>query len=224
MQEELRIIYKYKSIEECADIWIAICSVLKQENLLSEKYEIDDRGFKTIDKIAKILNDETNFGIEDQLFSFSFGGVAAAKLQQLIISLEQNIQINWDIWIEKLSKYGKFTYAWKYNANFSYWQNNDSIDSYKRHGLSYEHLPIKPSGQSLPFPQIVIDTSQNPGRQIFRTGYVEAVGSTMWLGDGFFELIGDQSRSCQKGQLDGGYRNKIRNNEDKVTRRVFHPG
>jgi len=35
-----------------------------------------------------------------------------------------------------------------------------------------------------------IDISSNPGRRIYKTGYVESVASTMWLSDTFFELTG----------------------------------
>ena len=49
---------------------------------------------------------------------------------------------------------------------------------------------MKGSGVPLPLPQIVIDTSKNAGRECLKTGYVEAVGSTMWLGNEFFSLTG----------------------------------
>lgn len=189
MQEELRIIYQYKSIE-CVDIWIALCSILKQESLLSERYDIDEIESQTINKIEKTLRKETNFGIKDQLFSFSFGAVGNARLQQLIITQEKVMELNWDIWIEKLSNYGIFIYAWKFDGNYSYWQSERQIDSFQICNVPYEHLPMKPSGDPLPFAQIVIDTSKNPGRNVFRTGYVEAVGSTMWLSNEFFSLTG----------------------------------
>lgn len=35
-----------------------------------------------------------------------------------------------------------------------------------------------------------IDTSRNPGRNVLRQGYIEAIGSTMWLGNLFWERVG----------------------------------
>lgn len=190
MKEELRIIYQYESLEECADIWISLCSILQQENLLSERYDIDEIEFQPINEVEKILRKETNFSINDQRFSFSYGAVWAGKLHQLIIAQQQSEKVNWDVWIEKLSNNGLFVNAWKFDNDYIYWQNNKNIESYKWNRKSYEHLPMKPSGDPLPFAQTVIDTSKNPGRNVFRTGYVEAVGSTMWLGDEFFSLTG----------------------------------
>ena len=47
-----------------------LCSILKEEGLLSEKYRIIDK-LKTIDQIEKALSKGESFIIEDQLFSFS---------------------------------------------------------------------------------------------------------------------------------------------------------
>lgn len=145
---------------------------------------------KSVSKIEKILRTRTRFRINDQLFSFSLGSVGGDKIQQLIINQEQKVKVNWDFWIRQLSVFGIFVYAWKYDDDFSFWQNNNSIDSYKRHEKLYGHLPMKQSGQPFPCEQIIIDTSKNPGRNIFKQGYVEAVGSTMWLGNEFFPLTG----------------------------------
>jgi hypothetical protein len=41
-----------------------------------------------------------------------------------------------------------------------------------------------------PLEQMIIDTSNNPGRRIIRMGYVEAVGSPIWLGRQFWERTG----------------------------------
>ena len=85
-QKELRIIYKYEPKIETVDLWIVLCSLLKKEGLLSEKYEADDEGPKTINQIEKILRNKTYFGIDNHLFSFSFSSPWVGKLQQLIIT------------------------------------------------------------------------------------------------------------------------------------------
>ena len=44
----------------------------------------------------------------------------------------------------------------------------------------------------LPFPleQQIIDISNNPGRWELKQGYIESVGSTMWLGEQFWNKTG----------------------------------
>lgn len=187
--EKLRIIYRYKSIVEYVDLWIALCSVLTEEGLLSEKYKIVDK-LRTINQIEKALDKGESFIIEDENFSFSLGSIGGNKIQQLIINQEKKVKVNWDLWIKGLSNLGVFVYAWQMDREFFFWQNEEDLESYTSRKKPYEHLPTKESGDPLPLPQIIIDTSKNPGRNIFKIGYVEAVGSTMWLGDEFFSLTG----------------------------------
>jgi len=37
-----------------------------------------------------------------------------------------------------------------------------------------------------------IDVSKNPGRWLFKSGFIEAVGSKMWFGRLFWKCIGDR--------------------------------
>ena len=46
-----------------------------------------------------------------------------------------------------------------------------------------------------PLEKMIIDTSNNPGRRIIRMGYVEAIGSPMWLGRQFWERTGADKKS-----------------------------
>lgn len=196
-EEKLRLIYEYEPKIEIIDLWISICEILKQEDLLSETYEIDDDEPKTISEIEKNLRGRTRFRINDQLFSFSLGSVRGDRIQQLIINQEQKVKVNWDLWVRRLSNFGVFVYGWRMDREFFFWQNEEDIESYQRREKPYEHLPMKHSGDPLPLPQIVIDTSKNPGRNIFKQGYVEAVGSTMWLGDEFFPLTGTNKEAVK---------------------------
>ena len=49
---------------------------------------------------------------------------------------------------------------------------------------------MKSNGLPYPLEQKIIDVSANPGRRMFREGYIEAVGATMWLGPVFWPLTG----------------------------------
>lgn len=195
-QEKLRMIYKYKPKIEYASLWINLCSILKEEGLLSKKYEIIDK-LRTVDQIEVLLSKGESFIIEDEIFSFSCSSPFAGKLQQLIITKKTNMQRHWDKWVKKLSEGNIFVYAWRYDTEYIFWQNDTQIDTYQLMGKPYGHLPTRASGMPLPCAQIEIDTSRNPGRNVFKTGYVEAVGSTMWLGEDFFALTGANKEAIE---------------------------
>ena len=98
-EEELRIIYKYKSIVEYVDLWNALCRMLKEEDLLSEKYEIVDK-YRTVSQVEKALGKGESFIIEDKNFSFFLGSIFGRKIQQLIIEQKQSAKVNWDFWLK----------------------------------------------------------------------------------------------------------------------------
>lgn len=46
-----------------------------------------------------------------------------------------------------------------------------------------------------PLEDMIVDTSENPGRRVLRVGYVEAVGHLMWLGPGYFDRVNRVTRT-----------------------------
>jgi hypothetical protein len=52
-------------------------------------------------------------------------------------------------------------------------------------------LKLKSNGQPYPSERVIVDTSENPGRWEFRQGYIEAIGSPMWIGENLWRPIGD---------------------------------
>jgi hypothetical protein len=83
-----------------------------------------------------------------------------------------------------------FRQARLFDADYDHWQNAEDPLEYTTLGRPYKHLPMKSNGLPPPLEQTVIDTSANPGRRTLRQGYVEAVGSLMWLGASFWALTG----------------------------------
>jgi hypothetical protein len=79
--------------------------------------------------------------------------------------------------------------GWLADAEYSYWQNAQDPLQYRAAGRDFEHLPRKSNGLPYPLEQSIIDVSSNPGRRILRHGYIETVGSVMWLGQAFWELV-----------------------------------
>ncbi|MCD0501333.1 hypothetical protein LP085_31125 [Achromobacter sp. MY14] len=83
-----------------------------------------------------------------------------------------------------------FVQAWIYDVEYDYWQNAKDPMEYERLGRSYVDLPKKSNGLPAPLEQLEIDTSDNPGRVELRSGYVEAIGRVMWLGELFWSRVG----------------------------------
>ena len=109
------------------------------------------------------------------------------------------IQADWGLldaerWITEVAAEVPITQAWVVNTEYDYWQNAEDPLEYISRGISIERLPKRSNGLPLPLEQTVIDISKNPGRRILRKGYVEAVGSPMWFGPGFWRLAGENRR------------------------------
>src|SRR5690606_3246620 len=77
-----------------------------------------------------------------------------------------------------------------YDVEYDYWQNAKDPLQYEAVGRDYSHLPMRSNGLPPPVERMEIDTSENPGRWIFREGYIEAVGSVMWLVEPFWDYVG----------------------------------
>lgn len=93
-------------------------------------------------------------------------------------------------WVRPLSELREFRASRVYDDEYEFWQNAADPIQYKGSGRSYAGLPMKSNGLPYSVEQMVIDTSANPGRRIFRQGYVEAIGAIMWLGEQFWSLTG----------------------------------
>ncbi|MDR6236880.1 hypothetical protein [Pseudomonas oryzihabitans] len=83
-----------------------------------------------------------------------------------------------------------FVHAWVYDVEYDFWQNATDPLEYEAVGRSFSSFPMKDNGLPPPLGQMEIDISNNPGRNVFRQGYIEAIGSTMWLGDLFWGRVG----------------------------------
>jgi len=97
---------------------------------------------------------------------------------------------SWDVWVEPfLSKEG-FVQASIYDTEYDRWQNAESLQLYEFAGRDYSHLPLIPKDVPSPVHTMMVEISRNPGRWSLEQGYVEAIGSVMWLSDIFFERVG----------------------------------
>lgn len=92
--------------------------------------------------------------------------------------------------------------GWYADYEYHYWQNAEDFLEYRAAGRSVDGLPTKRRDLPPPLNDLIIDTSNNPGRSILRNGFVEVVASTMWLSDKFWKLAGtDRDRAVNADWL-----------------------
>jgi hypothetical protein len=125
------------------------------------------------------------FAIQGQGLQFDLSSIKNFEICSLCVEITQPTQIVWNDWVLGLVK-ETFILAWLADVDYDYWQNAHDPLQYAAQGRSCDGLPMISNGLPPPLVQAVVDISRNPGRRILRVGFIEAVGSTMWLGDKFW--------------------------------------
>jgi hypothetical protein len=146
---------------------------------------------KQID-LSEVRNtlEKPHFNIVGHGFEFSHGAIRNQRLIRFSIQASIPLRISWDEWMAIIASQEDFVMGWAVNSEYDHWQNAKDPLQYTAVGKPYEHLSIKSNGLPYPLEQKEIDTSANPGRWSFYQGYMEAVGSVMWLGEPFWQLSG----------------------------------
>lgn len=129
--------------------------------------------------------------------SFRFGHVTALK--HSFISIEEvsaGASVSWADWVKPFLAENSFVQAWISDVEYDYWQNAKDPLQYEAMGRSYSHLATRSNGLPPPLEQVEIDISGNPGRWSLRSGYVEAIGSTMWFGSPFWKYVGEDRKDA----------------------------
>ena len=99
-----------------------------------------------------------------------------------------------------------FIQAWISDVEYDFWQNAADPLEYEGSGRSYSALPMRSNGLPPPLDKREIDTSGNPGRILHKQGYIEAVGSTMWLGKLLWSRLGVDKLACIPLMESHGYK------------------
>lgn len=191
MTEELTLVFAHKSVNAAA-AWVLIFDQLAQNNQLEKSYRL--AGHETVaEELHQALGNDVGgyFNIEGDLYAFDLTIVTTFAHDAIRISAKQGT--DWDGWVDALKSAGEFVQAYVVDVEFDYWQNATDPLQYTGKNMPYEHLPMISNGLPPPLNRSVIDTSSNPGRRVLRKGYIEAVGSPMWLSDKFFDLTGADS-------------------------------
>ena len=151
-------------------------------------------GRKTISLAAlrKRVETKGTWGhLETVGLSLQYG--VAGSYDHCFVSIREkvaNAAGDWDTWATPFVSLDGFVEGWVADVEYNHWQNaNDPIE-YEAAGRDFSLLPMKSNGLPPPLEQMEIDTSRNPGRWVLRSGYVEAIGTTMWLSELFWRRIG----------------------------------
>jgi hypothetical protein len=124
-------------------------------------------------------------------------GVAASYDHCFALIREKvaNAAGDWDMWANPFVGLPGFVEGWVVDVDYNHWQNAKDPIEYEAAGRDFSHLPMKSNGLPFPLEQMEIDVSRNPGRWVLRSGYVEAIGSTMWLSELFWQRVGRNSQA-----------------------------
>ena len=106
-----------------------------------------------------------------------------------------------------------------YDSEYDHWQNAEDPLEFESVGRSMVALPMKSNGLPAPLEQMIVDTSETPGRRVLRNGYVEAIGHRMWLGSEFFARVPGADR--EEVLRDPTF--ETRELEDGILEVVAHP-
>ncbi|MFP3494473.1 hypothetical protein SB759_09605 [Pseudomonas sp. SIMBA_059] len=137
-----------------------------------------------------IKNKRKSFFIELATGSIEFSLVADKELCRLDIkNLASSFEVAQSLVVGLLDE-PAFVQARIYDAEYDRWQNAESLTLFEAANIEHSHLPKKSNGLPFPLTQEIVDISNNPGRWTLRKGYIEAVGSPMWVSKSLLNLLG----------------------------------
>lgn len=145
----------------------------------------------SVDQFQKFLKTRDNWGASVQIGNLKIQAGITPGMNQGFVIIEEIVPgaaQSWDIWVAPFLGESNFVEAWVSDVEYDFWQNASDPIEYESFGKKFSHLPLISNGLPPPLNQDIIDISKNPGRSIMRLGFIEAIGSTMWINKNLFEL------------------------------------
>ena len=141
-----------------------------------------------------------HFRVGSPKFVFDYSPIKNHDHALLIVDLVEtpSPEHSWDEWLSHLQRAGDLVSARVIDREYEFWQNASDPLEFTANGrdVPSERLYVDPV-----FGDHLIDISGNPGRRVLRDGFVEAVGSPMWLSDLFFLRTGASRRDVLESEL-----------------------
>lgn len=192
--EKLEIVFQYDGLD--GQKLLDIILVLLDRFGFYKKFFIHEKSIP-ISKLIKKIKEKGHWptGVTSENFEFRYG-VVGNRDQSFFYIKEKlpGLIVDWHAWVFYFLEVNTFIQAWISDVEYDYWQNVVSPDTYRLAGKEYLHLPTKSNGLPYPLTDQIMDNSKNPGRWEFCMGYMEAIGSTMWLGENFWNYVGQDKK------------------------------
>lgn len=188
---EVEIVFSEGLYDRSLDIWGRLVQQLNDFN----HFEVVD-GFTgkkmLLSEVSCYLreNKSKSFFIELAGGTIEFSLVADKELCRLDIkNFATSLEMAQSL-ISALIDEPAFVQARVYDAEYDRWQNAESLTLFDVAHVEHTHLPKKSNGLPFPLTQEIVDISNNPGRWVLREGYIEAVGSPMWVSRSLLNSLG----------------------------------
>lgn len=186
--EQLTIVYKLDSFSPEFALQ-GIESVLAENHVPLAGFRLFEEPVALAEALTRLNSARRKtFNIVGQEHEFNLACVRNFRLDALQMKSASETRIPWDTWASRFIGSPNFVMAWLADSEYEHWQNAEDLLEYTAVGRPHEHLPKKSNGLPPPLEQIIVDISGNPGRRLLRTGYYEAVGAVMWLGEPFWQM------------------------------------
>jgi hypothetical protein len=188
IEQELTLVFDHESVDRGA-AWELISSCLQDSGLVEAVYEFAGKEIP-FERVGKMIKQRGRpyFVIKGKLLEFDLTVVGTFRHDAIRIKGPSNV--DWDGWVRRLQGAGSFVHAFLVDCEYDFWQNTEDPLQYRARNRSCEGLPMKSNGLPFPLDQQIVDISRNPGRRVLHEGFIEAIGSPMWLGNRFWNVTG----------------------------------
>ena len=192
----IECVLRYKCFAQAADLWSRIAAT--HPALADQHVYLYDEGRIRFADVQASMQQKPmdDFSVEFASGEIFFAQVANHRLARLEFAGVVNSVADADSWLSALLHEPDFIQARIYAQDYDHWQNATNPIVYESAGRSISGLKLISNGLSYPLAGQAIDISGNPGRSILRSGYIESVGSVMWLGNGFWDALGRPAPDC----------------------------
>ncbi|WP_421852677.1 hypothetical protein [Marinomonas sp.] len=189
---QIEIVLKGKAFAEAYKLWKKLTKEVEPEYL--DKKVVDglngkELGFADVSKTL-LKSKADSFFIELNGGSVEFSYIADLDFSRLDIKNLAATKESTEKWVSQMVKDPAFVQGRLYDGEYDRWQNMEDIVYYESEGRDHSSLPKKSNGLPFPLESEVIDVSRNPGRWELKKGYIECVGSTMWMSKALLKDLG----------------------------------
>lgn len=192
--EKLKIVFCYEGVD--GQEILELLLVLFERCGMDKVFYIHDKKV-SIGALAKKIKSKGYWptGVCAKELDFRYGSVGNRELSYFEVKEKKaNVIKNWQEWSNPFLPMPVFIQAWVSDVEYDYWQNACDPIEFTSVGREYLHLPMKSNGLPYPLAQQIVDTAENPGRWLFHIGFIEAIGSTMWLNENFWNYVGQYKK------------------------------